>query len=141
MSTLTLSPVSVGVYTALNVSGLTSLCSGPFDTEVPQVTSFPMCWFVLTEENARGMGTGGLRKLFLRVHAAAKGSTTLGVAKQLQGILAQAVTLLEDASLTVSGYRTAGQVFYDSTTEPFPSEIGGVQCWEAAALFYLWVEP
>lgn len=141
MSALLLSPVSVGVYTALNVSTLTDLCSGPFDTEVPQLTGFPACWFVLTEENARGMGTGGLRKLSLRVHAAAVGSSTLGPAKQLQGILGAAVSLLEDATLTVSGYRAAGQVFYADTSEPFPSEIAGQACWEALSNFYLWVEP
>jgi hypothetical protein len=94
-----------------------------------------------TEENARGFGTGGMRKVFLRVHAAAVGSATKGPAKELQGILGQAVTLLEDATLTVSGYAMCGQVFYDSTTEPIVSEIGGQACWEAVANFYLWVEP
>jgi hypothetical protein len=144
MSVSTLSPVSGGVYTALNVGGLTSLLGaggGPHNTEVPQEAVFPSCWFVVTEQNARGMGTVGPSRIDLRVHASAVGSASLGVAKQLQGILSAVRSLLEDATLTVTGYRMAGQVVYTMTTEPFESEVGGKPCWEAVANFYLWVEP
>lgn len=141
MSVSTQSPVSVGVYTALNVSGLTNLASGPYDTEVPQVTTFPCVWFVVSEENARGFGTPTLNQHTLRVHAAATASASQGPAKQLQTILAMARTLLEDVSLTMTGYRVGGKVFYQATTEPVASEIGGKPCWEAASIYYFWVEP
>lgn len=141
MSALTLVPVSVGVYTALNVAGVTALASGPYDTQVPQGTAFPYVWFTVTEQNARGLGRGGIRRVDVRVHVAAQGTAALGPAKQIEGILAAVVTALEDATLTVTGFRMAGEVFYSDTDEPFTSEIGGATCWEAGANFYLWVEP
>jgi hypothetical protein len=141
VSASVLSPVTAGVATALTNASLTNLASGPFDTEVPQNTAFPYVWFVVREENARGLGTGGLRKLSVRVHAASIGSATKGPAKELQDITGAAVALLEDATLTVSGFRAAGPVFYSDTSEPLPSEIGGQACWESIANFYLWVEP
>jgi hypothetical protein len=140
MSALLLSPVSAGLYTALNVVGVTSLASGPFDTDVPQATGFPCVWFVVQEENARGFGRGGLRKISARVHAAATGSAAQGAAKQLQGILGAVVATLEDATLTISGYTQGGEVVYSDTTDPFPSEIGGQVCWESIANFYFWVQ-
>jgi hypothetical protein len=69
------------------------------------------------------------------------GSSTKGPAKELQGILSAAKNLLEDATLTMSGYRAAGEIVYLDTSEPFPSEIGGQACYEALANFYFWVEP
>ncbi len=145
MSTLSLSPVSAGLYAALNVVGLTGLLGtsgGPHDTAVKQGASFPVCWFTAAEEQARGFGTGGLRKVYVTVHAASVGSAAKGPAKELQGILGEVVVLLEDATLTVSGYtKPCGKVFYNGTTDPVESEIGGQACWEAVANFYLWVEP
>lgn len=140
MSAIVLSPISVGIYTALNVSAVTSLASGPYDTEAPQGANFPYVWFVVMEENARGLGRGGLRRISVRVHAASKGTATLGPATQLQGIMSAVVNTLEDATLTLDGAIQGGEVFYADTTEPFPSEIGGAACWEALANFYLYAE-
>lgn len=140
MPAIVLSPIATGIYTALNVSAITSLAAGPYDTEVPQAPTFPIVWFIAREENARGMGRGGLRKIWIRVHAAANGSATLGPAKQLQGILSAVVNSLEDATLTLDGATQGGEVFYSDTTEPFASEIGGAACWEAVANFYTFAE-
>lgn len=142
MSTLTVAPLSDAVFAALNQNSLTNLTGGtaPSDTDVPQGRNLPYCWFVVNEENARGFGTGTLNRHGLTVHAAAVGSSTMGPAKQLQGILDAATALLKDATLTITGFRAAGKVFYDSTSEPVVSEIGGKPCWEAAANFYLYVE-
>lgn len=141
MPTLTLSAVSDAIYALLNQSSVTSLTSGPASTEVPQGTNFPYCWFTVTEENDRGFGAGTLNRHFLRVHAVSVGTSTMGPAKQLQGILDAATALLKDATLTVTGFRAAGQIFYDSTTDPIPSEIGGQACHEAVSTFYFWIEP
>lgn len=141
MSTLTLSAVSVAVYTALNQASLTALASGPYDTEAPQAAAFPYVWFAIDESNDRGFGTGTLNRHFLRVHAASVGSASMGPAKELQGILDAAAALLKDATLTISGFRAAGKVFYDSTTDPVAAEIGGRACFEAVSTFYFWVEP
>lgn len=141
MSVLTLSPVSAGVYTALNVSAITSIASGPYDTEAPQGATFPYVWFVVTEENARGFGRGQLAQIALRVHAASTSSSTKGAAKEVQTILSAAKNLLEDHTLTISGFTQQGEIVYVDTTEPFPSEIGGKACWEAVANFTLWVQP
>ena len=141
MSALLLAPVSVGVHAALNVSAVTSLAPyGPYDTEAPQSAGFPRVWFVVQEEQARGFGRGGLRKISLRVHAAGTGSATLGPAKQLQGILGAVVATLEDATLTLVGYTQGGEINYSDTTDPFASEIGGQACWESIANFYFWVQ-
>jgi hypothetical protein len=139
VSVLTLSPVSAGVYAALNVSSLTDLVPRVSDTEVRQNTGFPCCWFVVTEENARGFGRGQLARIALRVHAASAGSATQGAAKEVQSILSVAKNLLEDTTLTIVGYRQAGEIVYSDTSEPFPSEVGGQTCWEGIANFILWV--
>lgn len=140
MSALVLAPISLGIYTALNVAAVTALASGPYDTEVPKVAAFPYVWFIVREENARGLGRGGLRRISVRVHAAATGSASLTPAKQLQGILGAAVNALEDARLTLDGATQGGEVFYSDTTEPVLSEINRSSCWEAVANFYLFAE-
>jgi hypothetical protein len=141
VSVLTLSPVSAGVYTALNVAGLTALVPRISDTEVRQNTGFPCCWFVLDVDDARGFGRGVLAKISLRVHAASTGSATQGAAKEVQAILSVVEGLLKDRTLTIAGYRQAGEIVPGPTSEPFASEVGGVACWEALSNFTLWVEP
>lgn len=141
MSTMSLSPVSAGVYAALNVAAMTALAAGPHDSVVPEGAAFPFVWFTVDEENARGLGRGGLRQVNLRVHAAAVDTAAAGAAKHLQLILGKAVELLEDATLTIAGYAQAGEVVYHETTEPFDSIIGGKACLEAASNFTLWAEP
>lgn len=140
MSALALPAVAVGFHSALNQSSLTAVADGPHDALVPQKRAFPIVWFVLSEDNARGLGRGGLRRIDARVHAAADSGAT-GAAARVRAILAVVVGLLEDATLTISGYRQGGEIFYGVTTDPIPSELNGVPCLEAVSNFYFWVEP
>jgi hypothetical protein len=135
MSAGLLSPVSAAVFTKLNVAGLTALAS--VHDHVPQGTAMPYVWYEVSEENARGMGMGGLRQVSLRVHAA----SSYAGAKQLQTIMSKVVDLLEDAALTITGCAQAGRVVYHETTEPFDSVIAGVLVRESAANFTIWAEP
>lgn len=141
MSTLALSPVSAGIFAALNVSTLTDLATGGIsDLEVPEGAGFPRVWFTVSEESTRGLGRGGLRQLFVRVYGADRSEATEGV-RTLQLMMAAVVLLLEDAALTIAGYRQGGEVVYVGTTEPYDEIIAGVPCKECAAHFYLWAEP
>lgn len=137
MSVLSLSPVSAGVYSKLNVAALTALATGGIFDDVPQGTAFPYVWFTVEEENARGLGRGGLRQINLRVHA----ESTYQGNKQLQQILSKAIELLEDQTLTITGYRQAGEIVYHETTRPFQQERAGLKYREAAANFTIWAEP
>lgn len=144
MSTLALSPVSAGVYAALNVSSITTLLAAGAlsDLEVPEGIGFPRVWFTVRETNARGLGRGGLRRIDLRVYTADRSAagTAEGV-KTLQAVQAAVVVVLEDATLTITGYRQAGEVVYVDTTDPTSEVIAGVQAKESASHFYFWVEP
>ena len=67
----------------------------------------------------------------IRVHAL----TQYQGEKQGQAILAKAIELLRDASLTVTGYTQAGGVFYDETVVLRDQEIEGVKVQENVAIF------
>jgi hypothetical protein len=140
MSGVALSPVSVAIYAKLNVSALkpgTWALSGIHEGIVPQGAAFPYVWYSVSEDNARGLGRGGLRQVNLTVHAA---STYQGD-KQLQQIIGKVVDLLEDAALVIVGYRQGGEVVYHEAVGPFDSTIGGVRCREMVANFTIWAEP
>lgn len=137
MPSLALSPVSVGVYNALNVSGLTALVSTRIYDDVPQGATFPFVLYTAQERETRGFGTGSLPLVDLRVHAF---STYAGM-KDAQSIAAKVVELLKDQTLTVSGYVVCGRVFYDDTVVINESIVNGVKCKEIASNFRVYVEP
>ena len=92
MAYLALSPVSVGVYTALNVAGLTALVTGVYD-DVAQGTALPFVWYEVQEpEDVRGFGTGGLPVVELRVHT----FSSYAGGKDGQTIAQKVVELLKD---------------------------------------------
>lgn len=137
MAYLALGPVSIALYTALNVAGMQALIGSRIYDAVPQGPTFPFVFYQVREaRDARGMGTGGLPEIELRVHAF---STYEGM-KEAQSIIQKAIELLRDQSLTITGYAHAGRVFYDETL-PFGDElIQGVACRELVAMFRIYVE-
>jgi hypothetical protein len=136
-TSLSLGPVSVGVYTALNVSGLTALVSTRIYDDVPQAPTYPFVWYEASEpRDVRGMGTGGLPEVELRVHVF---STYQGTSEG-QAITKKVIELLKDQLLTVSGYAQAGRVFYDSTQVFADQLIQGVKVREFVAQFRVYVE-
>ena len=136
MATSALSPVSVAVYGLLNVSGLTTLATGGVYDDVPQGTAFPYVWYEVQEQDRRGLGTGGLPEVALRVHTF---STYQGMS-QAQSINAKVIELLKDQALTVSGYAMCGHVFYDESVLLLDQDLNGVKVNELVALFRAFVE-
>ena len=137
MPSLSLDPVSAGIYTLLNVAALTSLASGGISDDTAQQTAFPFVWYEVAEPaDLRGFGTGGLPEIDLRVHVF---STYEGM-QQAQVIGEQVIALLKDQTVSVSGYTQCGHVFYDRTV-PLPEEVlNGVKCHELVSFFRLYVE-
>lgn len=136
MAYLGLSPVSVGLYTVLNVAGLTALTNFYGDA-LPQTPTFPCTWYEVQEADARGMGSGyGIPEIEVMVHTA---STYTGF-KEAQAANQKVIELLRDQTLTVSGYAMCGKVFYEQT-QPMPeAEINGVPVREIVSMFRLWVQ-
>lgn len=115
MAHLALSPVSDAIFTALNVSALTSLLpttGNPISDDIAQATQFPFVFFEVNEIDKRGFGTGGLPEVQIRVHV--YGTPAQGLTA-LQAITQKVIELLRDVRLTVTGYNTCAGVFYDRT--------------------------
>ena len=94
-SYLSLSPVSVAIYTALNVAGLTALAPGGAHDSVPPNTAYPFVLFEVSEDAQLGVfgtapGSGQLPEVRLRVYvfSQAKGM------KECQDVLAKVRELL-----------------------------------------------
>ncbi len=136
MAYLALSPVSVGIYTLLNVAGLTALATGGVHDNLPQGRTLPAVWYEVLERDVRGFGTGGLPEVTLRVHTF---STYEGL-KEAQAINQKVIQLLRDQVVTVSGYRQAGLIFYDETILLPDELLNGVKVKELVSNFRIYVE-
>ena len=137
MAYLSLDPVSAALYTALNVSALTSLATGGVSADPAQGVTFPFVWFeVLEARDVRGFGTGGLPEVEVRVHVF---SQYEGL-KEAHQIAAKVIELLRDQALTVSGYTQAGLVFYDDTVVLPNQMLNGIKAHEVVSRFRIYVE-
>lgn len=137
MAYLSLSPLSVAIYGALNVAGMTALVGSRIYDDIPRNPTYPLVWFEVQEpQDVRGFGTGGMPEVSLRVHAL----TQYQGEKQGQAIIAKAIELLRDQTLTVTGYAQAGQMFYDETVTLRDQEIEGVKVQEMVAVFRSYLE-
>jgi hypothetical protein len=135
MANLSLSAVSVGVYSALNVSGLTSLVSTRIYDNIPAAPTYPLVMYSVDETEARGMGTAELPEIDLRVSV----FSTSGDGAQAQAIIAKVKDLLKDVALTVTGYVMAGRVVWRETVKLGETEINGVKVNEWVVLFTCWL--
>lgn len=132
MAYLSLSPLSAALYTLLNVAGMTALVGSRIYDDIPRSPTYPLVWFEVSEpQDVRGFGRGGMPEVTIRVHAL----TTYQGEKQGQTILAKAIELLKDQTITVAGYEQAGQVFYDETVVLKDQAIEGVKVQENVAIF------
>jgi hypothetical protein len=134
MANLSLAAVSVGVYTALNVSGLTALTPRIYD-DIPRDPAYPLVLYSVDEVEARGMGTSEMPEIDLRVSV----FSTSATGAEAQAIIAKVKDLLKDAALTVSGYTMAGRVVWRETVKLGMTEINGVKVNEWVVLFTLWL--
>lgn len=137
MAFLALLPVSVAVFTTLNVSALQALVSTRIWDGVPQAPVFPFVFYEVREREERGMGSGyGLPEVELMVHAV---SSYEGL-QQAQAIMQQCIELLRDQTLTVSAYAPCGRVFYDETLLLPEADLNGVPVRELVARFRLYLQ-
>jgi len=134
MAYLALDAVSAAVYTLLNVASLTALATGGIADDTAQASAFPFVFYEVSERERRGLGTGGLPEVELRVH---------GYGRDVQGLqvlIQKVVLLLKDQPLTVAGYNQCGKVFYDETLTFHDELINGVKVHELVAMFRIFVE-
>lgn len=110
---------------------------GGWHDDVPQAVTFPFGWFeLLSSEQARGLGTGNLPLIELRLHVFSE----FAGGAEARAIVDAAIDLFEDVALTVTGFRFCGHTFYDRTVTLSDEVINGVKCRELVAMFRLYVE-
>ena len=139
MSThLALSPVSEALYALLLAdTALDTLISGRVYDDVPEDPGYPFIWYELAAEtDRRGLGTGSLPEIDLRVHI----FSLFGGKAQAQAILDRVIAVLKDAPLAVAGWTQCGLVFYDNTVALPNEELNGVKVHELAANCRIYVE-
>lgn len=132
-----LSPVSVGIYTLLNVSALTTLALGGVRDDVPQKPTFPFVWYEVQEESISGLGDSPhFVEVDLRVHVFSQEETLADA----QVIGAKVVELLRHKVITITGYTHAGKVFYDRTVLLADELLNGVKVHELVMFFRIAAE-
>ena len=137
MAYLSLSPVSAGIYTLLNVAALTALAPGGISDDTAQQTAFPFVWYEVGESaDLRGFGTGGLPEIDLRVHTFSSYEGMI----EAQRVSQKVIELLKDQKVTVDGYTHCGHVFYDRTVALPDEVLNGVKCHELVSFFRFYVE-
>lgn len=137
MAALSLSAVAVGVYTALNVSALTTLVGTRIEDHFPRTPTYPFVYYAIDKDEARGMGTAELPELTVRVSTFSTSDTMA----QGQAIVAAIEGRLTDATLTISGYRMAGKVVWrGSTYLGVVDDVNKVPVHEWVSQFSLWCE-
>ena len=134
MANLSLSAVAVGIYTALNVAGLTALTGQRIYDELPRNVTYPCVLYSVSKTEARGMGTSELPAINIRVSVLSKSET----GAQAQAIVAKVEDLLKDVVLTVSGYTMPALIWRESV-ELGETEINGEKVNEWVSQFDGWL--
>lgn len=140
-----LSPVSAALYSALNVTSVTSLATGGVGDDIGQSVAFPFLLFTVTESTRGGFGTWPGRKQLPQVDVRLHAFSNYRGGKDAQGIVDAALAALFLAfdpttpTVTVTGYATCS-LFHDSTSEPFDSLVAGQKVKEVVAQLRLYVE-
>jgi hypothetical protein len=137
MPNLSLSAVSVGIYTAMNVAGLTALVGTRIYDELPRIPTYPCIDYTVSEDDHRGLGSGELNEISIRVSVLSQSET----AAEAQAICKKVKELLKDVALTVTGYKMAGLVVWKRTYPVGDTEINGEKVHETIVDFTAWVEP
>jgi hypothetical protein len=134
MPNLSLSAVSVGIYTAMNVAGLTALVGTRIYDEIPRTPTYPLVLYSVSKAEARGMGTTELPSINLRVSVLSTSDT----GAQAQAIVAKVEDLLKDVSLTVAGYAMPA-LFWRESLPIGEMEINGEKVNEWVCQFDGWL--
>ncbi len=133
-----LSPVSAGIFAALNVAGLTALAPGGVGDDIGQNTGYPYVLYEVSERAMGGLGTkpghGQLPEIDLRVHVFSRYEGL----KEAQAVMDKVMQLLADPP-AVTGY-SSWAIFHDETINLGDQVIAGVKTKEVVGLFRLYVE-
>ena len=134
-----LSPVSVAIFTALNVAAVTDLAPGGVWDVLPQNTSYPSVLFEVSEPRQLGgfgtkPGAGQLPEIDLRVHVFSQQQNL----SQAQTLIETVLQLLADPP-TVIGYGSWA-IFHDGTIDLGDQIVANITVHELVALFRLYVE-
>lgn len=140
-----LSPVSAGVYTALNVAAVTNLATGGVGDDLGQrvpATDGSFATFVLFEVHETPIGgfgtkagvTGQLPEIDLLVHVFAQFDGMSTVQAAMNQVIAALVS-----PPTVSGY-ASWAIFHDETLNLGDQLVAGLKVKELVARFRLYVE-
>jgi hypothetical protein len=141
MASSALSPLGVAVFGVLQDATLLAATPGGWHDSLPENPTYPCGWYELfTSRTARGLGIGEMAEVELRTHVYHQRGVAGGALAEAQEIDRQVRALLEDAALTVTGYRQAGLVFYDNTDTLDQEEVNGVKVYEIVSFYRVYVE-
>jgi hypothetical protein len=130
-------PVLEAINGLLQDATLQAALGGRIGDSLPEDVARPCTLFSLASEtDTRGLGTGNLPECELRVYTYSE----IGSLVEAQEINRQIVTLLKDASITVTGFTQAGTIVYRETSTFPDSELNGVKVHEVVSSYTLWVE-
>lgn len=137
MAASALSPLAAAVFGVLQDATLQAATAGGWHDDVPQPFTLPIGWVELFDEtDRRGLGTGELNEIEVRLHVFSE----YGGMSEAQEINRQAVALLKDATLTISGYTHCGNVFWDRTVRLPSEELNGRKVCEVVSFYRVIVQ-
>lgn len=138
MSTLTAAQsVTEAIFGLLQDATLQTALGGRLYDDLPEDVARPCCLIeIFNEENIRGMGTTGPRKLEVRTHV----FSDLGSLSEARSIDSQIVSLMDNSVLSVTGFTTCGATWQHETIVLPKQELNGIGVHEVVSIFTAWVE-
>lgn len=131
------SPVLEAINGLLQDATLQAALGGRCGDSLPEDVARPCTLFSLASEtDMRGLGTGNLPQCEIRIYTFSE----IGSLTEAQAINQQIVSLLKDASITVTGFAQAGTIVYRSTNTFPDSLLNGLKVHEVVSSYTLWVE-
>jgi len=139
MPSSALGPVSVGLFTLLNVASLKGAypgtgagCVGGVKDYVPQAPVYPFLFFEVSERDLSSLGDGpSVKRIQVRLHVF---SQYLGAA-EAQRITAEAIRLVQFAEPTATGWTIPKVGRPDDVVMIELSELNGVICRELVTIW------
>lgn len=143
--------MSVALFTALNVSAVTTLATGGVGDDLGQRVigadgSFPtFLLFVVSERSVGGFGSKPGRKQLPQVDVRLHAFVQYDGGAPAQAVIDAAIGVLFAAfdpaspTVTITGYATCS-LFHDETSEPFDSIVAGLKVKEVVATLRLFAE-
>lgn len=137
MAASALTPVAEAIYAALQTTAMDAALSGGWHGDVPPDYTLPFGWIeVFSERDLRGMGTGELPEIDVRLHV----FSDVGSRQQAQEATRVMKAILRDATLTITGYTQAGHLTFRETVALQDESLNSVKVHELVSTFTVWCE-